>query len=93
LKFILDQGWNFAKETICKDFSVTISYQEKKNGEALESFMGIWPSRRNFPEFQMSLKFGVASDQLSAQPHNCRSNNEKKTSHSIKKHSYCFDIE
>ncbi len=26
---------------------------KEKNGEALESFMGIWPSRRNFPEFQM----------------------------------------
>ncbi len=40
-----------------------------KNGEALESFMGIRPSRRNFPEFQMGFKFGVASDQLSEQPH------------------------
>jgi hypothetical protein len=49
----------------------------KKNGEALESFMGIWPSRRNFSEFQMFLRFGVVSDQLSAQPHNCRSNSEE----------------
>jgi hypothetical protein len=34
-------------------------------------------SRRNFPEFQMGLRFGVPSDQLSAQPH-IRSNSEKK---------------
>ncbi len=27
------------------------------NGEALESFVWIWPSRRNFPEFQMGLGF------------------------------------
>jgi hypothetical protein len=51
----------------------------QKNEEALESFMGIWFSRRNFPEFQMGLGFWC-SDQLSAQPHNCRSNREKKTS-------------
>jgi hypothetical protein len=38
---------------------------------------------RNFPEFQMGLGFDVASDQLSAQPHNSHSNSEKKTSHNI----------
>ncbi len=65
---------------------------EKKNGEALESFMWIWPSRRNFPEFQMGLRFAVASDQLSAQPHS-RSNSEKKTSHNIEQQLYGFDIE
>ncbi len=41
--------------------------------------MWIWP-RRNFSEFQMGSRFGVASDLLSAQPHNCRSNSEKETS-------------
>ncbi len=35
--------------------------------EALESFMWMWPSRRNLPEFQMGLRFDVASDQFSAQ--------------------------
>jgi hypothetical protein len=56
---------------------------EKKNGEAQESVVWILPSRRNFPEFQMGLRFDVASDQLSAQPHNSHSNSEKKTSHNI----------
>jgi hypothetical protein len=35
--------------------------------------------------------FGVASDQLSAQPHS-RSNSEKKTSHNIEQQLYGFDI-
>ncbi len=47
---------------------------------------------KNFPEFQMGLRFAVASDQLSAQPHS-RSNSEKKTSHNIEQHLYGFDIE
>ncbi len=37
----------------------------------------------------MGLRFGVASDQPSAQPHS-RSN---KTSHNIEQHLYGFDIE
>jgi hypothetical protein len=41
----------------------------------------------------MGLRFDVASDQLSVQPHNSRSNSEKKTSHNIEQHSYGFDIE
>jgi hypothetical protein len=40
----------------------------------------------------MRLRFGVASDQLSAQPHS-RSNSEKKTSHNNEQHLYGFDIE
>ncbi len=40
----------------------------------------------------MGLRFGVASDQLSAQPHS-QSNSEKKTSHNIKQHLYGLDIE
>jgi hypothetical protein len=69
----------------------SIHLHEQKNGEALECFMLIWLSRKNFPEFQMGLRFDVASDQLSAQPH-CHSNSGKKTSHNIKQHLYCFDI-
>jgi hypothetical protein len=34
-----------------------ILFFNKKNGEALGSFIGIWPSRRKFPEFQMGLGF------------------------------------
>jgi hypothetical protein len=34
----------------------------------------------------------VASDQLSAQTHNSRSNSEKKTSHNIEQHLYGFDL-
>jgi hypothetical protein len=41
----------------------------------------------------MGLRFGVASDLLSAQPHNCRSNSEKKTSHNIEQHLLGFDID
>jgi hypothetical protein len=41
----------------------------------------------------MGLGFGLASDQLSAQPHNSRSNSEKKTSHNIEQHLYGFDID
>ncbi len=37
--------------------------------------------------------FDVASNQLSTEPHNCRSNSEKKTSHNIEQHLYGFDIE
>jgi hypothetical protein len=40
----------------------------------------------------MGLRFGVASDQLSAQPHNSRSKSEKKASHNIEQHLYGFDI-
>jgi hypothetical protein len=40
----------------------------------------------------MGLRFTVASDQLSAQPHS-RSNSEKKTSHNIEQHLYGFDID
>ncbi len=39
----------------------------------------------------MGLRFGVASDQLSAQPHS-RSNSEKKASHNIEQHLYGFEI-
>ncbi len=39
----------------------------------------------------MFLRFGVVSDQLSAQPHS-HSNSEKKTSHNIEQHLYGFDI-
>ncbi len=35
------------------------------------------------PIFKWVWDFGVASDQLSAQPHNSHSNSEKKTSHNI----------
>jgi hypothetical protein len=34
----------------------------------------------------------VGSDQLSAQPHNCRSNSEKKIWHNIEQHLYSFEI-
>ncbi len=44
-----------------------------------------------FPEFQMGLRFDVANDQLSTQPHSL-SNSEKKTSHNIEQHLYGFDI-
>jgi hypothetical protein len=40
----------------------------------------------------MDLRFGVASNQLSAQPH-IRSNSEKETTHNIEQHLYGFDIE
>ncbi len=41
--------------------------------------------------FQMGLRFDVASDQLSAQPHS-HSNSEKKASRNIEQHLYGFDI-
>ncbi len=54
-------------------------------------YFQIWPSRKNFPEFQMGLRFDVASDQLNAQPQSYY-NSEKKTSHNVEKHLYRFDI-
>jgi hypothetical protein len=47
---------------------------------------------KKLPEFQMGLRFDVASDQLRAQPRS-RSKNEKKTSHNIEQHLYGFDID
>jgi hypothetical protein len=43
---------------------------------------------------RVSNGFGILvwRDQLGAQPHNCRSNSEKKTSHNIEQHLYSFDI-
>jgi hypothetical protein len=41
----------------------------------------------------MGLRFGVASDQLSSQPLNSRSNSEKKALHNIQQHLYGFDID
>jgi hypothetical protein len=40
----------------------------------------------------MGLRFGVASDQLSAQLHS-RSYGKKKTSHNIEQYLYDFDID
>jgi hypothetical protein len=45
------------------------------------------------PSFRWVWDFDVASDQLSAQPHNCHSNSEKKTSHNIEQHLYSFYID
>lgn len=41
----------------------------------------------------MTRDFDVAGDHLSAQPHNCRSYSEKKTSHHIEQHLYSLDID
>ncbi len=48
---------------------------------------------RNFSEFQMGLRFDVASYQISAQLQNSRSNNEKKASHNIEQHLYGYGID
>ncbi len=39
----------------------------EKNGKALESFVWIWPSQRNFPEFQMGLGFWCSQHTTSQQ--------------------------
>jgi hypothetical protein len=44
------------------------------------------------PSFRWVCDFDVASYQLSAKPHNSRSNSEKKTSHNIEQHLYGFHL-
>jgi hypothetical protein len=61
------------------DFLSTI---KKKNGEARIRRVDIAFSKK-LPRVSNGFEIDVASDQLSAQPHNSHSNSEKKTSHNI----------